>query len=577
MPEPMTRRRPQGATLAALVMRRVMPAALIGVAAIWAAVAYTERQQHTETLSNSLSESLEASAELVAAQIDQTFFSARSAARNAIAVSALFGQDIDRVVRPYLNSLVIGDASVDYARIVDFSGAEIVSTRNDPTSVQIPVAEGWIREALRGIEAVELRGDTVFIVLPIVLGATPEGALVLAVPRENLMPRLPEDRGAEAKRYLMVQSETGKLWPEVRRFRDDTLRGTATRAIPSAPAIAVVVSGALQVPSMLRDPVQWYFAIVFLLVLGLVALGIWLAIRLITQPITQLIEGLDRHGLEIEDLGAGAPTEIQTLSRRFADAGREVGEALRQEKQVSAQQRQFVAMVSHEFRTPLSIIDASAQALLRRRTRMSEELITRKLDLTRTSVSRLVRLMESTLAAGRLEEGRISADPGPVDLAKMIRQIVEDRSLTASDLRFDCDLDQAPERILADETLLYSVIDNLISNAIKYSPSMPEVAIRASVQDGMAVIAVRDHGIGIPAEEIERIGTRFFRASTSAGIAGTGIGLNLAQTILDLHAGWLSIESVVGQGSTFRIHLPIEGAKACETGIEAPGTAELYA
>ena len=110
-----------------------------------------------------------------------------------------------------------------------------------------------------------------------------------------------------------------------------------------------------------------------------------------------------------------------------------------------------------------------------------------------------------------------------------------------------------------------NVFTNIISNAVKYSGESKFVQVTGSKADGYAVLRVRDHGIGIPKDELPKIFQRFFRASTSTGIPGTGIGLNLVKSLVDMHYGKVKLDSVEGEWTEFSIHLPLESP--LETGV----------
>ncbi len=110
-----------------------------------------------------------------------------------------------------------------------------------------------------------------------------------------------------------------------------------------------------------------------------------------------------------------------------------------------------------------------------------------------------------------------------------------------------------------DAGSLEQVFTNLLSNAVKYAPNAPDIEVMARILDDRVAISVRDHGFGIDADELNRVGERFFRARTSSGTAGTGIGLNLVKTLVEMHGGTFSVESKKGEGSTFTIYLPIAG------------------
>ena len=121
-----------------------------------------------------------------------------------------------------------------------------------------------------------------------------------------------------------------------------------------------------------------------------------------------------------------------------------------------------------------------------------------------------------------------------------------------------------PETIRADASALDQVLTNLLSNAVKYAPGEPDIQVEAYSDGGQVVIQVRDHGLGIDEDDLAKLGERFFRAKTSNGIAGTGIGLNLVKTLVEMHDGSISIQSKQGKGSTFTVRLPVAGPSRAE-------------
>ncbi len=240
---------------------------------------------------------------------------------------------------------------------------------------------------------------------------------------------------------------------------------------------------------------------------------------------------------------------------------RELEAALAKEREINGLQRQFVSMVSHEFRTPLAIIDGNAQRLLRRHVSMTPERAVDALQKVRHAVARLTELMESVLNASRLEEGHISYTPGPCNLAEILREICDSYAEIYPDHKIHMDIDGLPDVVIADSSLVRQVVSNLTSNAVKYSPAGTTIWVTGSedLEEGGAFIAIRDEGVGIPKAELSQLCSRFFRASTSTGIAGTGIGLHLVQHFVAMHGGRIDVESVEGQGSTFTVRLPLKG------------------
>ncbi len=132
-------------------------------------------------------------------------------------------------------------------------------------------------------------------------------------------------------------------------------------------------------------------------------------------------------------------------------------------------------------------------------------------------------------------------------------------------------MDRLPEEIHADAELLDQVFTNLLSNAVKYAPNDPRIEVKGWTDGTFAALSVRDHGVGIAADDFPRMFERFFRAATSAGISGTGIGLNLVKRLMEMHTGTIQVDSVAGQGSVFTVRLPIDPRAA---GAPAQGTGD---
>jgi signal transduction histidine kinase len=230
--------------------------------------------------------------------------------------------------------------------------------------------------------------------------------------------------------------------------------------------------------------------------------------------------------------------------------------ALSEEQRHNRLQRRFVSMASHEFRTPLAIIDSTAQRLLRKLDSLSREELVERINRVRQTVARMGELIETMLEAGRSEEGKTEFKPTEIDIGSVIRQVVKRQRDITPDRHFAEEYHGMPTACHADPRLIEHILVNLLANAVKYSPKESEVFVRViGSADGIR-IAVTDQGVGIPTEELQHIGETFFRASTSAGIPGTGVGLNLVKKFVALHGGTVTIDSRVGLGTTFTIHLP---------------------
>lgn len=255
---------------------------------------------------------------------------------------------------------------------------------------------------------------------------------------------------------------------------------------------------------------------------------------------------------------SSAKNELENKSTVQEIYSGELARLLKREQDQSKLQREFVAMASHEFRTPLAIIDGTAQRVLRRLDRLTSEEIHKRMTKIRRAVVRVVALIDSTLNAARLDAGTIKASFKRCDPSALISQVAKRQMDIAKSHNITVTTSGLPETISADPALLDQVFTNLLSNAVKYSPAESEIEIKAWGDGKCIFISVRDTGLGIPADEMSRMFERYFRASTSTGIVGTGIGLNLAKQLVDLHRGSIEVESIEGEGSTFTVRLPIE-------------------
>jgi len=155
------------------------------------------------------------------------------------------------------------------------------------------------------------------------------------------------------------------------------------------------------------------------------------------------------------------------------------------------------------------------------------------------------------------------------DPAKMLHDLVGYYKKIGLTVRFNEHIDDLPDRVTGDPKLLKCAFSNLISNAIKYSPEGSRIEISGKTDDGVIAISIADHGIGIPQNELNRIGERFYRASNTGSIPGTGVGLSLVQQIVEEHGGKISIASAQGEGTRIVVLLPIGNPAETRTMIHA--------
>lgn len=245
----------------------------------------------------------------------------------------------------------------------------------------------------------------------------------------------------------------------------------------------------------------------------------------------------------------------------------ELSRALESEKKYSALQQQFVSLVSHEFRTPLTIIDGMAQRIARTKDKTTPDQLVERSGKIRRAVERMIELIELTLYADRIDTGNIEVHIQQCKIRDMLAEICEYHRDISPDHNITTYLDGIPESIDADPKLLEHIFTNLLSNAIKYAPDSPLIEVVGKVDGDMVLISIIDQGIGIPAEDLSRMFERFFRAKTATGIKGTGIGLSVCKNFVEMHGGKIEVASVVGGGSTFTVYLPIEQRNHLNSGL----------
>jgi signal transduction histidine kinase len=232
--------------------------------------------------------------------------------------------------------------------------------------------------------------------------------------------------------------------------------------------------------------------------------------------------------------------------------------SLVREQEIRAAYRSFVALVSHQFRTPLSVIDSSMQRILRKGEAMPPAEIADRARRVRSTVGRLTDLMQATLDSVKLDAGQIEASPAECDLAAEL-ETARTRQLDARPgraIRLDIGGD-VPARLTTDSLLLQQIVGNLLANALAYSPQSEPVTIRARASNNRLHIAVTDFGVGIPEEEKGMLFQPFFRASTATKLHGVGIGLHLSRGLAHMLGGDLTFKSEQGLGSTFTLELPL--------------------
>lgn len=217
----------------------------------------------------------------------------------------------------------------------------------------------------------------------------------------------------------------------------------------------------------------------------------------------------------------------------------------------------FIASVSHELKTPLAVIQNYATMLTT--PQLTEEERQRYAQTIAEAASRFSELVENILKLDKLENQQIFPEPTIYDLSEQLRECLlhfED-AWERKQLEIDADLEEVVIR--ADGELLTLVWNNLFSNAVKFTPAGGRIALTLSQADGYAVVKVADNGAGISPEVGQHIFERFYQGDASHATQGNGLGLALVKRVIDMTGGEISVESTLGQGTTFTVKLKIDG------------------
>ena len=244
--------------------------------------------------------------------------------------------------------------------------------------------------------------------------------------------------------------------------------------------------------------------------------------------------------------------EVQVKSRTI-----KLEESLEREKELSALTSRFTSMVSHEFRTPLSVVNATSDIILKYADKMSQDDINLRLETIKNEVADMTSMLEDVLIIGKSDAQKLEYNPESLDVVSLVKDIIAGYQLSDADNRDITYHQSSPVIMLTlDKKWIKNIVINLISNAVKYSDK--DTAIEVSINEDKAGVSLsfKDYGIGIAQEDIKVLFEPFYRASNVGDIPGTGLGLVVLQKAIDLHNGKIEIESEVGKGSNFIVTLP---------------------
>jgi signal transduction histidine kinase len=301
----------------------------------------------------------------------------------------------------------------------------------------------------------------------------------------------------------------------------------------------------------LRDSLRSAAAIVALVALLGLPLSAHLAGRFL-RPVAELGRAIDRvaSGESRSAIPVEHDDELGALTRRFNRMRERLGE-------LDAMKAAFVKSVTHDLKSPLSAIESFARLLAKSEGLGEAE--REKIGHIETNAKRLNQFILQLLESARIERGMLDISLQSVDLAELIRDTILFHGPRAreAELRLSFELPEGELKVIADPDRVQQVLNNLVGNAMKFSRPGGQVTVSAKRrQDGSVEISVLDTGIGIAAKDMGRLFTRFERLETPFKTDGSGLGLSIAKTIVEMHGGKIAAESEPGKGSRFYFTLP---------------------
>lgn len=255
--------------------------------------------------------------------------------------------------------------------------------------------------------------------------------------------------------------------------------------------------------------------------------------------------------------------KVLSINQELIQKSQELQNSLDKEHEMRRMQNEFIALVSHEFKTPLQIIDSTRENLSRKikNLNLNDDAINKGFERIKTGVFRMNGLINSTLNLAKMEnsESAIKVNLSQINLKKLLEDII-DKSKNLAQIRnieITSNISSNITEIISDNIFLDHIFTNIISNAIKYSNPNGVVDISALIFNNFVEIKVIDYGIGIPQNDLIKIGDKFFRAKNSIAVAGTGIGIYLTKKFIELLNGKFKIESIENSKTVVTVLLPI--------------------
>lgn len=270
----------------------------------------------------------------------------------------------------------------------------------------------------------------------------------------------------------------------------------------------------------------------------------------------QAEDKLKNYSVELERQVKNRTLILEEAVDELQKTKEDLRQALEKEKDLNELKSRFVSMASHEFRTPLTTMLSSLSLVTKYGEQKDTENQLKHVGKIKTSINNLTDILNDFLSVSKLEEGKIENLPEGLNLKNFINEIISDMLGMAQNNQQISLSYSGNEYVVLDKKLVKSILFNLISNALKFSPNGGTVEVIVKVQNSSLRISVKDSGIGIPKEDQEHLFERFFRGNNATHIQGTGLGLAIVARYAELMNASLDFESKENKGTTFTIIIP---------------------
>ena len=249
---------------------------------------------------------------------------------------------------------------------------------------------------------------------------------------------------------------------------------------------------------------------------------------------------------------------VETNITQRKRAEEEMARALAKEIELNELKSRFVSMASHEFRTPLSAILSSATLISKYTEGEQQEKRTKHVNRIQSNVENLNSILEDFLSLEKLNAGKLTFNPVQIELAPFVKECIEEtEGILKSGQSVDLQVSGKARPVMLDKVVFKNILVNLLSNASKYSPENSPIEVRIEFRTQSIDMEVQDHGIGIPEADQAKLFGRFYRASNAGNIQGTGLGLHIVKSYVDLIGGSIRCESVEGEGTCMKLKLAL--------------------